>query len=928
MEVSMSRFNRIAVLVGCALFVLSCILIDHANAQFNQQGNKLVGAGAVGNAAQGSGVSLSADGNTAIVGGALDSGRVGAAWVYTRIGGVWSQQGDKLVGTGAVGNAAQGWYVALSADGNTAIVGGALDNDSTGAAWVFTRTSSVWSQQGTKLVGNGAVGRAWQGWSVSLSDDGNTAIVGGPFDNGEAGAAWVYTRDGGVWSQQGSKLVGTGAVGGARQGVSVSLSADGNTAVVGGPVDNGEAGAVWVFTRSENTWTQQGSKLVGNDAVGSAWQGQSVALSNDGNTAIVGGLLDSTNGATWVFTRSGSTWSQQGTKLVGADTLAPGSQGSQGVFVSLSADGNTALIGGCIVNYYNALGGAWVFTRSGDSWSQLGHKLVGTGAVGMAAQGWSVALAGDGNTAIVGGPGDNGQAGAAWMYTRAAYPLIFISDNGGRSDSLEFGTAPGATDGIDLLLGEWELPPVPPLSAFDARWQITGTQGAKRDIRDTLGGTRTRVTYTGLMQPGSGGYPFYLRWKGQELPKGTLTLRYGSDSVNMKQQDSLVIANSDVVSFRIVHDRRTTLYDTAQQGWNIVSLPLAVADRRKTSVFPVSASNAFAYTQLGYVRRDTLDYGLGYWLKFSAVQPLSVLGDPQNLDTIDVDAGWNLIGSISSPVATGSVVQIPNGIVASQYYGYNGTMYTVPSTIDPFHGYWVKANQQGKLVLSGTGFLLGKTPANRSDVISEAAHLRLIDQFGNSQEVLFTSNDVSNPDYYELPPPPPAGIFDARFSTNRMLEAVKEGESKTIPIRVSYAQYPLTISWDMKDQSLKASFVVGAKEVAMNGIGSVKVADANTSLALRLGGNSSVPKEFALSQNYPNPFNPSTTIRYDLPVDTRVTLKLFNMLGQEVLTLVSEEQKAGYKSVQWNANNFASGVYFYRLQAGDFVTSKRLLFLK
>jgi hypothetical protein len=191
---------------------------------------------------------------------------------------------------------------------------------------------------------------------------------------------------------------------------------------------------------------------------------------------------------------------------------------------------------------------------------------------------------------------------------------------------------------------------------------------------------------------------------------GTLTLRYGSDSVNMKQQDSLVISNSDVVSFRIVHDRRTTLCDTAQQDWNIVSLPLAVADQRKTSVFPVSASNAFAYTQLGYVRRDTLDYGLGYWLKFSAAQPLSVLGDPQNLDTIDVDAGWNLIGSISSPVDTGSVVQIPNGIVASQYYGYNGTMYTVPSTIDPFHGYWVKVNQPGKLVLSGTGFLLGKSP--------------------------------------------------------------------------------------------------------------------------------------------------------------------------------------------------------------------------
>ena len=77
-----------------------------------------------------------------------------------------------------------------------------------------------------------------QGFSVALSGDGNTAIVGGPGDNVQLGAAWVYTRSGGVWTQQGSKLVGTGAVGSAHQGISVALSADGNTAIVGGTTDN------------------------------------------------------------------------------------------------------------------------------------------------------------------------------------------------------------------------------------------------------------------------------------------------------------------------------------------------------------------------------------------------------------------------------------------------------------------------------------------------------------------------------------------------------------------------------------------------------------------------------------------------------------------------------------------------------------------
>jgi hypothetical protein len=126
------------------------------------------------------------------------------------------------------------------------------DNNGVGAAWVFTRSGGVWSQQGSKLVGTGAVGAAWQGYSVALSADGNTAIVGGIEDNfvstNWAGAAWVFTRSGGVWSQQGSKLVGTGAVGQAQQGFSVALSADGTTAIVGGPWDNSLVGAAWVFT--------------------------------------------------------------------------------------------------------------------------------------------------------------------------------------------------------------------------------------------------------------------------------------------------------------------------------------------------------------------------------------------------------------------------------------------------------------------------------------------------------------------------------------------------------------------------------------------------------------------------------------------------------------------------------------------------------
>src|ERR1043165_4534157 len=130
------------------------------------------------------------------------------------------------------------------------------------------------------------------------SVDGNTVIVGGYSDGGGTetnglyyGAAWVWTRKGGVWTQQGPKLVASDAVNGkygSYQGAAVALSADGNTAIIGGPEDDTQIGAAWIWTRSGETWTQQGPKLVGSPVPGLPAQGNAVALSADGNTAIIG----------------------------------------------------------------------------------------------------------------------------------------------------------------------------------------------------------------------------------------------------------------------------------------------------------------------------------------------------------------------------------------------------------------------------------------------------------------------------------------------------------------------------------------------------------------------------------------------------------------------------------------------------------------
>jgi hypothetical protein len=421
-----------------------------AMAQYTQQGPKLVAAGAGLAATQGWSVALSTDGNTAAVGARGDNG----VYVFVRSAGIWTQQGPKLVGTGAIGNAVQGTSVALSADGNTLLEGDPVDNPTgnyrIGAAWVFTRSGGVWTQQGSKLVGTGistSGGGANQGTSVALSADGNTALVGGPADGSNYGASWVFTRSGGVWSQQ-AKLVG-GAVGsnGSAQGTAVALSADGNTALVGG--------GPWVFTRSGGVWIQQGPPLVGSggDAAG---QGASVALSADGNTALDGNPFDNTyNGAAWVWTRSGGVWTQQGPKLVGAGVAnQEPKQGS----VALSADGNTALLGGPGDDGVYGIGAVWVFTRSGGIWNQSGSKLFGSDGVDPN-QGASVAISGDASTLLWGGPVDNPQdtssLGAAWVFVAGALivapgSLPFGHLSSGSSETLPVTIANNGTSAVSI----------------------------------------------------------------------------------------------------------------------------------------------------------------------------------------------------------------------------------------------------------------------------------------------------------------------------------------------------------------------------------------------------------------------------------------------------------------------------------------------
>jgi outer membrane protein assembly factor BamB len=138
-------------------------------------------------------------------------------------------------------------------------------------------------------------------------------------------------------------------------------------------------------------------------------------------------------------------------------------------------------------------------------------------------------------------------------------------------------------------------------------------------------------------------------------------------------------------------------------GWNMVSLPLTIVDAVKQDLYPSAISSIYAFEGT-YVSKDILENGVGYWLKFAASDIVTFLGELCTVDTIDVHTGWNMIGSISSPVTVSSITSIPGGIITTNFFRYK-TSYQSVDTIYPGSGYWVKVNQDGKLVLSASTVL-------------------------------------------------------------------------------------------------------------------------------------------------------------------------------------------------------------------------------
>ena len=239
------------------------------------------------------GYKVSVNGDTAVIGvpnADPDSlSEAGAAYIFIRSDGIWTQQA-KLT---ASDKAAEDWFgIGVSVSGDTVVIGASLaDPDSledAGAAYVFTRSDGIWIQQ-AKLTADDKAGYDCFGASISVS--GETAMIGAPSADPDslsgAGAVYIFTRsDDGIWTQQTKLTAGDKT---AEDQFGISMSVDGDTAVIGSPSADPNslpyAGAAYVFTRSDGTWTQQ-AKLTADDKAENDRFGGAVDV--DGDTAVIG----------------------------------------------------------------------------------------------------------------------------------------------------------------------------------------------------------------------------------------------------------------------------------------------------------------------------------------------------------------------------------------------------------------------------------------------------------------------------------------------------------------------------------------------------------------------------------------------------------------------------------------------------------------
>lgn len=365
-----------------------------------------------------------------------------------------------------------------------------------------------------------------------------------------------------------------------------------------------------------------------------------------------------------------------------------------------------------------------------------------------------------------------------------------------------------------------------------------------------------------------------------------------------------------------------------------------------SNLFPkmTRGTKLYAYINGQYSSVDSLRPGQGYWIRFDDASSVTYKGNKLDSVVWKLEKGWNMVSGTSDSMA----FDLSNYLLLTSIWSYNGS-YQKPDSLKPGYGYWVNASNSGNVTIKplrtkktsiplAAAYTGSKQNANlQSTDETTPVTLSIRDDVGHQMQLLIGNGQggaMAVADQYLMPPRPPSGMFDARFSTGYQMVSGKDGK-----VEIQCVQNGGSFSFKAPKDQVRLQITVSdpsGQRIADKTLspGQVYSLPSDPKLSVKIHVTSeqeiqaALPKQFELQQNYPNPFNPTTTIRYGLPEKSNVKLTVFNILGRKIETLVSGSQKAGWHEVRFDAHQLASGLYIYRLTAGDHVVVRKLMLIK
>ncbi|OGU60657.1 MAG: hypothetical protein A2X64_07990 [Ignavibacteria bacterium GWF2_33_9] len=487
---------------------------------------------------------------------------------------------------------------------------------------------------------------------------------------------------------------------------------------------------------------------------------------------------------------------------------------------------------------------------------------------------------------------------------------------------------------------------------------------SSRDIRNK-NEAGTHIYLVKFNANGDQNYPVVLTWDPNQFPVGsrvflrdtlngslfqTIDMRQGTQIGNLR---SFTFSDAAITSFIIEYTLPTEILFTdndqspiIKKGWNLLSTPVRPVNSLWSTYYPNAINQPFFFSQNQYQSETDLRAGVGYFVKYSDsvdknftgtfIKEISTdrndyirvfPGDLPDVDDPSTSGGWNAIGACSAPtnVANIKFTQFQTSPVpATSYtlkYGVwrystdNG--YKEVSQFSPGLGYWIKVNSTGYLKLvtpyntyqilhkSGTDNMM----LDKAEMLASTAKMNINDNAQHSSVLYFTTNTFENTSF-ELPPAPPAGLFDARFSNNMYLS-----NTDSSIVKLQGVTYPVMFSMDNANGNYTLTDAISGEN-----LGSIN-ADNNTVVIKHLTKNAVKVEKVVVSglavSVYPNPVGTNSTVDFNVIENGNVTLKLYNEVGTEVMTLVNAEYQIGAYTATLTATNLPTGSYILKLTNGS-----------